>query len=201
MYRLEHGIADKKISQDATPHITQLQKLNNSQWSDPYARSKQLRRKFREEKKLDKATQEENNKIKDKLSLAIDLVPEIAKDTIQAQSIEYGASSDELHNRALERVVAPLFNNTSKASNTSDLRNMATVRTRLKTDPFYNPDGFKLKKKEDKSSSATAVQNKDLLALKPAVKKQKASQSTDGKEEVVTTGLVAYPDSDSDASE
>ncbi|KAI8890904.1 DUF572-domain-containing protein, partial [Backusella circina FSU 941] len=89
MYRLEHGISDKKISEDALPHLTQLQNLNNSQWSDPYARSKQLRRKFREEKKRDKTTLEENNKIKDKLSLAIDLVPEIPKDVIQAKSIEY----------------------------------------------------------------------------------------------------------------
>ncbi|KAI8992066.1 CWC16 protein, partial [Mycotypha africana] len=47
MYRLEHGIKDKQVISEATPHLTQLQELNNTQWSDPYTRSQQLRKRLR----------------------------------------------------------------------------------------------------------------------------------------------------------
>ncbi|KAI9321911.1 CWC16 protein, partial [Dichotomocladium elegans] len=47
IFRLEHGVKDKAVQEEQAPVLTQLQQLQQSQWSDPYTRSQQLRRTFR----------------------------------------------------------------------------------------------------------------------------------------------------------
>ncbi|KAI8366644.1 uncharacterized protein BYT42DRAFT_504670 [Radiomyces spectabilis] len=89
IYRLEHGIKDEKILDQSKPHLTQLQDLNDALWKDPYARSQALRRKFREEKKKDKAIQEKTERLRDKHSLQIELLPEDPADQIQAKLMTY----------------------------------------------------------------------------------------------------------------
>ncbi|KAG2211846.1 hypothetical protein INT47_004533 [Mucor saturninus] len=176
MYRLEHGINDKKTIDKAAPHITQLQDLNQSQWSDPYLKSQQLRKQFRQVKKKDKSEFEETEKVRDKHSLGIALLPESTSDVIGAKSVEY-KTSHLLDKKRLETAVAPLFNQikpTEKELN--NLGHIAKIHTRMKTDPFYNP------------KRANAIKLNDVV-VKPSKKK---SRSNDGK------GLVCYTDSESD---
>lgn len=91
IFRLEHGIQDKRTAEDDVPILTRLQQLNDSQWSDPYTRSQELRRKFREQKKKDKELQKEADEIRDKHSLHIDLLPESPSDSIQAKMVDFAA--------------------------------------------------------------------------------------------------------------
>jgi coiled-coil domain-containing protein 130 len=86
---LEHGVQDQRKAAETVPVLTQLQRLNEAQWSDPYTLSQQLRRKFREQKKLEKANVEKADKLKDKMSLHIDLVDEHPEDEIRAKLTEF----------------------------------------------------------------------------------------------------------------
>lgn len=188
MYRLEHGIKDKKIIQEAAPHLTQLQTLNETQWSDPYTRSQQLRKQFRQEKKKDKLMVEETEKVRDKHSLQIELLPETTSDIIGAKSIEYNATH-LLDEKRLDAAVAPLFN-PSKKKNIGKLGHLASVRTRLKTDPFYQPKPFTTKFSKEKES----MKLNDVKVVKPIQKRKKIRHN----DEQTTTALVSYTDSDTD---
>lgn len=177
MYRLEHGINDKKTIDKAAPHITQLQDLNQSQWSDPYLKSQQLRRQFRQVKKKDKIEFEKTEKVRDKHSLGIELLPESSSDLIGAKSVEYN-TSHLLDKKRLETAVAPLFNQmktTEKELN--NLGHIAKIHTRLKMDPFYNPKPVNTIKLSD-------------VVVKPSKKK---TRNNDG-----SKALVCYTDSESD---
>ncbi|CEP16979.1 hypothetical protein [Parasitella parasitica] len=196
MYRLEHGIKDKQIIQEATPHLSQLQTLNETQWSDPYTRSQQLRRQFRQEKKKDKLIVEEAEKIRDKHSLQIELLPETTSDAIEAKSIEYNATH-VLDEKRLDAAVAPLFSKAARINVSGGklgLGRLASVRTRLKTDPFYHPKPFTTKLTKEKE---TAPQNGAKVVVKPIQKKRKKLGET--VEPTSTTAkLVSYSDSDTD---
>ncbi|KAG2230153.1 hypothetical protein INT48_004023 [Thamnidium elegans] len=143
MYRLEHNIKDKKKIDASKPHISQLQNLNESQWSDPYTKSQQLRKQFRQEKKKDKVEHEATEKVRDKHSLGIELLPESVSDTIGAKSIEY-ATHHLLEKKRLETAVKPLFDKKKHTTDEhlKDLSHVVKLHTRLKMDPFYNPSGF-----------------------------------------------------------
>lgn len=86
---MEHGVQDQRKAAETVPVLTQLQRLNEAQWSDPYTLSQQLRRKFREQKKLEKANVEKADKLKAKMSLHIDLVDEHPDDEIRAKLTEF----------------------------------------------------------------------------------------------------------------
>ena len=192
MYKLEHGIEDKKIATNNKHRITELQSLNTTLWSDPYSKSQLLRKKFREEKKKLKSEEEATDKVRDKLSLQIKLLPETIGDVIGAKSIEY-QHSQVLEKDTLETIaVAPLFRD-KKKTNTADsyLARIAKVHTRLKTDPFYCSTPFKAK------NSSTSKLN-DVQVAPTIPKKQKTIRHNDAQDTPATNNLVCYTDSDSD---
>ena len=108
---MEHGVQDQRKAAETVPVLTQLQRLNEAQWSDPYTLSQQLRRKFREQKKLEKANAEKADKLKDKMSLHIDLVDEHPDDEIRAKLTEFegkgynGASGKQKRKQSCSDVV------------------------------------------------------------------------------------------------
>ncbi|KAI8993258.1 hypothetical protein BDB01DRAFT_841335 [Pilobolus umbonatus] len=185
MYRLEHDIVDKKKFDESIPRLTQLQHINDQQWADPYTRSQQLRKQLREEKKRDKVIHEENERIKDKHSLQIELLPETTKDVIDARSIEYHHGNDTLDKKKLSTAVSPLFKNESSSQHETVLSHIAKVHTRLKMDPFYQPNPF----------TPTAVKKltqKRLVDVNVISVKKKKVDNDD------SVHLVSYTDSDSD---
>ena len=195
MYRLEHGIKDKKIIQEATPHLTQLQTLNETQWSDPYTRSQQLRRQFRQEKKKDKLMLEETEKVRDKHSLQIELLPETTSDIVAAKSIEYNATH-VLDEKRLDAAAAPLFNTSkSKRKHAGTLGHLASARTRLKTDPFYQSKPFTTTTRPSNNETGSIKLN-DVKVVKP-VEKRKKIRHNDAPHQT-TAALVSYTDSDTD---
>lgn len=182
MYRLEHNINDKKIMDASIPHISQLQNLNDSQWSDPYAKSQLLRKQFRTVKKIDKINHEASEKVRDKHSLGIKLLPEAISDVVGAKSVEY-TTPHLLEKKRLEVAVKPLFDMKQPKTDQhlKNLSHVAKIHTRLKTDPFYNSNL--------KTQSTTKL--KDVV-VKPTKKKLRTE---DGKS---ANALVSYTDSESD---
>lgn len=182
MYRLEHGLIDKEITKSSAPRISQLQHLNDEQWADPYTKSQKLRKRFREEKKSEKATREESERIRDKHSLHIELLPETKADEIQSKSIDY----DNRHlfdQKRLQTAVSPLFQKAKKQP--TSLEQMAKIHTRLKTDPFYS------------SKNAFFIQPKrsNIEDIKITNKKRKEDSSSSN------AGLVLYSDSEEEEEE
>lgn len=91
-FKLEHGVHDENKAKESVPVLTQLQRLNDAQWSDPYTQSQQLRRKFRDQKRIDKANLEKKEQLRDKMSLHIDLVDEHPDDHVKAKLTEFAGT-------------------------------------------------------------------------------------------------------------
>ncbi|KAI9246506.1 CWC16 protein [Phascolomyces articulosus] len=214
IYRLEHGVKDKQVEKESLPKLTQLQHLQESQWSDPYARSQQLRRKFREQKKLDKLENDETEKLRDKHSLHIPLLPESSNDRLEAKKVDY-SDPNEIEQRKLEKSVSGLFSKTSTKKNTAtlsssttttsnaarDLRDRAAMRTRLKTDPFLQQSSsgsstglFRKKNDESKLNNVMVRPNKKIRIDKD--NDQEGNKNTNNKPSS-SNGLVSYASSSS----
>jgi coiled-coil domain-containing protein 130 len=189
MYRLEHGIKDKKIIEASQPHISQLQHLNEEQWSDPYTKSQLLRRQFRNEKKKLKAESDANDLIRDKHSLGIELLPELPSDVVRAKTAQYHSTELLQKQKLKSTAVQPLFQSPKKKKEKNPLFEIANIHTRLKTDPFYNPNPF--------STIPTTKPTNDTI-VKPNIikKKQKTRHHDDNTSK--STLLVTYTDSESD---
>ncbi|KAG0188688.1 hypothetical protein DFQ28_004503 [Apophysomyces sp. BC1034] len=191
MFRLEHGIKDKKAFDETVPVLTQIQQLNESQWKDPYARSQELRRKFRVAKKKDKAIEQETERLRDKNSLHIALLPESPRDAVEARLVEYtDPALVNVDHRKLEKTVSPLFGQIPKNTCGDDLGTRASLRTRLKIDPFLKNAGFS--KTNEQQSDETKSQRSDNVAVRPVKKRRQ------DKDETVSSSLVNYTDSDSE---
>lgn len=106
---MEHGVQDQRKAAESVPVLTQLQRLNEAQWSDPYTLSQQLRRKFREQKKLETANMEKANRLKDKMSLHIDLVDEHPDDEIRAKLTEFEGKDKIGASRKRKQLYLTLF--------------------------------------------------------------------------------------------
>ncbi|GAB5591813.1 Protein saf4 [Umbelopsis nana] len=140
-FKLEHGVHDENKAKESVPVLTQLQRLNDAQWSDPYTQSQQLRRKFRDQKRIDKANLEKKEQLRDKMSLHIDLVDEHPDDHVKAKLTEFADPViTGAEKRKAQVQVGPLFSkrtlSASSGSAKEDLATRLVTQTRKKVDPF-----------------------------------------------------------------
>lgn len=73
--QLEHENIDRIKAQRSCATIRSLLEDNDKTWGDPYTRSKELRKIFREEGKLIKAAETNGKRIADKYSLSLNIKP------------------------------------------------------------------------------------------------------------------------------
>ena len=123
--RLEGKVEDKKQAETATSRILDLQQRQNRDWDDPYEQSRRLRRTFRVERKGLERTESEREKLKDKMSLAIDVVDESEGDRMRAGMVDFGRS-ETLDGSAAR--LRPLFESSPRPS--SSARSARKGRTR-----------------------------------------------------------------------
>ncbi|ORX50109.1 DUF572-domain-containing protein [Hesseltinella vesiculosa] len=189
-FRLEYGIMDQAAGKSHLPVLTQLQQLNESQWSDPYTQSQRLRRKFRDEKKQLQQAQNDTNKLKDKHSLQIDLVPASEQDSQVAEAIDFsGEQHSKLDDRKRQVATATLFTPLPSHQAAMSLQERALLNTRLKTDPFLQRSSIDSKKRcLDQQASPALVVSKKPKTLSTS---QSDTQAKDTK-----ALLVNYSDSD-----
>jgi len=190
-FKLEHEVLDERKAVQSATVLTRLQRLNDAQWSDPYTQSQQLRRKFREQKKVDKANVDKKDKLREKMSLHIDLLDEDPADDIQAKLIEFADPVvTGAEKRKQEIQVGPLFNKRTHGSGSAkeDLAARLVRQTRKKVDPFLQgSNSFNSPAKRDMPSS---------IVLKPPTASLVSADPT-----VSLPLLVSMDYTDSDDSE
>ncbi|CAG8669018.1 16898_t:CDS:10 [Dentiscutata erythropus] len=209
LYKLEHSINDERKFQESIPILTQLQRLNERQWADPYTHSQKMRKKFREEKKDLEAKRRLDDEIRDRNSLSIPLLPESSEDIMEAKSTEFTDHLlEQAQKRKLEINTSSLFKKPSSKIKKSrshadgskkkvaELSNIVSVNTKLKTDPFlkdndWNGGGTVIGKSGEINSDLILIKKKD--ASRP-----NGNQVTDKDVNVHTTSLVSadYDDED-----
>ncbi|KAF0490129.1 DUF572-domain-containing protein [Gigaspora margarita] len=179
LYKLEHSINDERKFQEAIPILTQLQRLNERQWADPYTHSQKMRKKFREEKKELEAKKRLDNAIRDRNSLSIPLLPESSEDIMEAKSTEFTDHLlEQAQKRKLEINTSSIFNKPSSKikksrfhvdgpkNKVAELSNIVSVNTKLKTDPFlkdndWNGGGTVTGKSGEINSDLILIKKKD----------------------------------------
>ncbi|CAG8452692.1 14739_t:CDS:2 [Acaulospora colombiana] len=175
-YKLEQSVKDEQKAKESLPILTQLQRLNDRQWADPYTHSQKMRKKFREEKKITEAKKRADDEIRDRNSLSIPLLPESQEDLAEAKATEFKDHLLRAQKRKLEINTSSIFNKSSKSKKrsifrTDDPKNkvaqlsaMVSVNTKLKIDPFlknndWNSDN--LGKGGDTNKELTFVRKKE----------------------------------------
>ncbi|CAB5159733.1 unnamed protein product [Rhizophagus irregularis] len=155
LYKLEYSVKDELRSRETLPILTQLQRLNDKQWADPYTHSQRMRKKFREEKKELEAKKRADEEICDRNALSIPLLPESQEDIVKARTTEF---SDQLlekaQKRKLEITASSIFNKQTSKSKRSKfhthdskdkfakLSAIVAVNTKLKIDPFLKDNDW-----------------------------------------------------------
>lgn len=104
---LESKVDDRKMTRQNHDRIEELKKTRQRDWQDPYEASRKLRKGFRADRKVRAKKAEKVQEIQDKMSLEIDLLPEIEADTQRARGIDFG---DPNGDRSILRAASrPLF--------------------------------------------------------------------------------------------
>ena len=141
IYRLERSAMDREEAATSQPRLVDMMRLNERQWSDPYAASQKLRRQFREEKRERVAKERATNAIRDRLSLALPLLDESVDDQIASKLIDFHASSPNVNITAARVGMSrsTRSNQRSSTNTTTTLARNLQIHTRAKVDPFLKP--------------------------------------------------------------
>jgi coiled-coil domain-containing protein 130 len=107
--KLEKTIADREQLAAAKERIGELQDAAERDWDDPYEKNQRLRRAFRVGRKEREEEGRMTENLKDRMSLAIDLVPATQEDTLRAKLIDYGAVGDGPESKVDRALARPLF--------------------------------------------------------------------------------------------
>jgi coiled-coil domain-containing protein 130 len=95
---LEGRAEEKAAVKDNKRRIQELQEERERHWDDPHEASRRLRKGFRAERKVRHKTAAHDEGIKDRMSLAVKLLPETEEDRQRASFVDFGnfaASNDE----------------------------------------------------------------------------------------------------------
>ena len=99
-YRLEHQKTDREKLMEQAEELERLQELNERNWEDPWARSKELRRRAREDKKDRMAVHKEAKQIQDKYGLAFNVAPKNVVDESETIKVDFEQSeAKQQHDR------------------------------------------------------------------------------------------------------
>ena len=213
--KIEGKMEDKNRAKTEAARILELQERQKRDWEDPYAKSKQLRKKFRQERKGLENAQAKGDALKDKMSLGIELLDETEEDRQKASMVEFGggaASAAEQVSRMSR--LRPMFEQPEEkptrttppwlrtrkgdliASRKAAWRRELIGNTRARIDPFLqgatHPSTWKhqVKKKKTVASSKTATSST------PSLRDDPSGTELDSSTDAPKRSLVIYSDSD-----
>lgn len=139
-YRLEKDEEDKLKASEQHQIISSLYDKSKRQWSDTWSQSQKLRKTFREEKKVRKATSALTEQIRNRSGLHIELLPEAEEDGLRARMIEYdGGLGREAALRRRELKTGALVlgkRGRNEENKVAELERVVKINTRERTDPF-----------------------------------------------------------------
>lgn len=156
--RLEGKVEDKKRFDSAAARIYEIQKRQKRDWEDPYEQSRRLRKTFRAERRRLEGIDATNEALKDKMSLAIDLLAETEEDRIRAAMVDFGSN---LRGAQIPDGCGELLTSRTKPmfDNTKPLQHPSSGMTRIKK---YSKTDTKQGKKS--KSEALLAERKALLS-------------------------------------
>ncbi|KAF9565294.1 hypothetical protein EC968_004185 [Mortierella alpina] len=180
--RLEHERIDASRAQSGITALTRLQRLNERQWSDPYALSQKLRKEFRTEKKAKQKEDAECKVIADRVGFAFNILPESEEDRSGSKRIEFDSGQKALMEQRLKAIksgglfaekhrnginggtlVKSRSGKQTSISANKVLNTLATTvssNTRLQVDPFLNMTSAA-------RTTASGISSKPTLRLQP----------------------------------
>jgi coiled-coil domain-containing protein 130 len=117
---LEDTKQDKVQEKEQGKRIIELQEVRDQHWDDPYEANKRLRKTFRADRKVREKEYDYSEKLRDRMGLDVELMPENDEDRKHATLIEFGGVADEDIEQSTMRVTSrPLFQQDTKAEITS----------------------------------------------------------------------------------
>jgi coiled-coil domain-containing protein 130 len=112
-YKLEHGKRDQQKLAAAKPVVDSLLAINQRQWSDPYQRSRDLRKRFRDEKEAGQKRLVESRQLANKFGIGISGVLRIAEETkedrLASMRTEFNLLNDEAVRRQQQAEIGGIF--------------------------------------------------------------------------------------------
>ncbi|KAG0370962.1 hypothetical protein BGZ54_002109 [Gamsiella multidivaricata] len=102
--RLEHVQRDALKAKSEATVLTRLQRLNDRQWSDPYALSQKLRKEFRTEKKARLKEEAECKSVADRVGFAFKVLPESVEDREGSKVIDFGSGQKAIMEQRLKEI-------------------------------------------------------------------------------------------------
>ncbi|KAL8800085.1 MAG: hypothetical protein Q9182_005426 [Xanthomendoza sp. 2 TL-2023] len=154
---LEGRVEEKKQVVTDKSRIEGLYHGKERDWDDPYGASKRLRKTFRLERKMREQEGEKTEALKDRMSLGMDLLPEIEADKKRAAFVDFGlVDKEDAVSKARSKPLfstLPTVTESSVPGMTSATKQTVTAapkpreylqkeldsNTRAAVDPFLNP--------------------------------------------------------------
>ncbi|KAF9963287.1 hypothetical protein BGZ70_007508 [Mortierella alpina] len=190
--RLEHERIDASKAQTEMTALTRLQRLNERQWSDPYALSQKLRKEFRTEKKARQKEDAECKSIADRVGFAFSILPESEEDRSGSKRIEFDSEQKAMMEQRLKAIKSGGLFAVRKHRNGANggvlmksqvgqqpsisankvMDTLATTvrsNTRLQVDPFLNATTAGRTKASGVSSKLPLTQQSETAAKLPLV--------------------------------
>lgn len=119
--KLEHVQKDALKAKTGATVLTRLQRLNDRQWSDPYALSQRLRKEFRTAKKARTKEEEECKTVADRVGFAFRILPESEEDRESSKAIDFGSGQKALVEQKLKEIKSgSIFSKSSLRTSTRD---------------------------------------------------------------------------------
>lgn len=129
---LEGKVEDKRRLEGSRLRLEELQDVQDQHWEDPYEQSKRLRKAFRAGRKQREHEAVVTGALQDKMSLGIDLLPELEEDRLRAGFIEFG---DFDMDRAVAKAIsAPIFSSENNASEELVMKQPSKMSQKQKTE-------------------------------------------------------------------
>lgn len=88
-FKLENSVIDSRIGELAAPQIKQIRLYNERMSKDPFTLNQLARKKFRTDKKIRKAIDDDSTALGDKFGISCKILPPSHIDSIIAKSIEF----------------------------------------------------------------------------------------------------------------
>jgi coiled-coil domain-containing protein 130 len=116
---LEDKKQDKVQEKEQGKRIIELLEVRDQHWDDPYEANKRLRKTFRSERKVREKEHDYSEKLRDRMGLDVEIMPENDEDRRHATLIEFGGLADEDVDASTMRITSrPLFRQEERAETT-----------------------------------------------------------------------------------
>ncbi|XP_018055849.1 PREDICTED: coiled-coil domain-containing protein 130 homolog [Atta colombica] len=138
MYKLEHGIEDKKVAKSRNSALESAIALNENIWKDDYSSNCTVRALFRDRKKELQKKQAEDHALLKKTGLDINLVNEHEDDIKLAKLLTHKKGARKQDGVELKRLVSIIRSKNKKKMSSSNNRLKLQSQESLKTQEITN---------------------------------------------------------------